>query len=405
MPTKSNSLVQLRPNQQQAINELKTGNILKGEVGSGKTITSLGYYMQKEAPKDVYVITTAKKRDSKDWETDALKYGIGHLAMGDKTGALVVDSWNNIGNYADVRDAFFIFDEQRLVGAGAWVKAFLKITAANNWILLSATPGDTWLDYIPVFIANGFVKNRSEFLDKYVVFDRFSKYPKVKKYLLEPKLQRLRGNITVEMPDTRHTKRHVDWITVQHSEELLQRVIKDRWNVYEDRPIRDVAELFRVARKVVNSDPARLLEVEKIAEKHPRLIIFYNFNYELEMLRELKDWLDIPMAEWNGQKHEPLPEGDRWIYLVQYTAGAEGWNCTTTNVEVFFSLNYSYKIFEQAQGRIDRMNTPYTDLQYYILWSNSMIDKAIAKSVMGKKAFNEVKFWKALTAREERAAA
>lgn len=404
MTTKSNGLVKLYPEQQKAIDALGNGNILKGEVGSGKTITSLGYYMQKEAPKDVYVITTAKKRDSKDWEDDAAKYRIGHYPMGDQTGALVVDSWNNLGRYEKVDGAFFIFDEQRLVGSGAWVKAFLKITKNNTWLLLSATPGDTWLDYIPVFIANGFVKNRSEFLEKYVVFDRFSKYPKVKKYILEPKLERLRASITVEMQDNRHTKRHVEWVTVPHEEKLLERVFKDRWNVYEERPLRDVAELFRVARKVVNSDPARLLEIERIAQKHEKLIIFYNFNYELEMLRELKDWLDIPMAEWNGHKHEPIPEGDRWIYLVQYTAGAEGWNCVETNAMIFYSLNYSYKIFEQAQGRIDRMNTPYTDLQYYILWSNSFIDKAIAKSVTAKKAFNEVRFWKALTSRASKAA-
>lgn len=384
--------ISLRPHQLEALDKMKNGCILRGGVGSGKTLTALAYYKKYESPKDIYVITTAKKRDSLDWNREAGLLGIGTSADASVAGVLTVDSWNNIGRYLDVRDAFFIFDEQRLVGSGAWVKSFIKISRANRWILLSATPGDTWMDYVPVFVANGYYKNRTEFIRRHVVYSRFSKFPKIERYVETGILEKRRRAVLVDMPYARHTIRHEITVPVPHDKELLQRAVKQRWHVYEDRPIRDISELFIVMRKVVNSDYARLGSVMKLAEKHPKLIIFYNFNYELDILRTLGGTLNVPVAEWNGQKHQDIPEGDRWLYLVQYTAGAEGWNCIETNAIVFYSLNYSYKIFEQSKGRIDRMNTEYVDLFYYVFRSKSHIDAMIWRALKSKENFSESGF-------------
>ena len=509
--------LELRPHQKKALEKLSNGKILCGDVGSGKTMVAAAYYAQKEAPKDVYVFTTAKKRDSLDWDQELVRFGVGKSQDATLSGVLTVDSWNNIDKYRDVKGAFLIFDEQRLVGKGKWVKAFIHMAKSNNWILLSATPGDTWADYIPVFIANGFYKNRTAFTREHVVYNTYAKFPKVDRYLGTGKLVRLRNSLLVEMPFERHTTRHMKRVVPTYDEELYKRVVKDRWHVYEERPLRDVAELFGVMRKVVNSDPSRLHSLGKLMEQHPRLIVFYNFDYELEILRSLEtastnfslekspgesrrkstertdspskttsdsnstiasgtsssfslaEWnghkhepvpktdrtatenarngrtestiserrneswkkksgpsstlctetgpktktgvsgstdttssstsgvglrststaTDLKVAEWNGHKHEPIPKTDRWVYLVQYTAGAEGWNCITTNATVFFSLNYSYKLLHQAQGRIDRLNTPYEDLYYYIFRSEASIDSMIWKSLSQKKSFNE----------------
>lgn len=384
--------IQLRRHQIEALGKMKNGCILKGGVGSGKTLTALSYYLKYEKPKDIYVITTAKKRDSLDWNREAASLAIGTSADASIAGVLTVDSWNNIGRYLDVRDAFFIFDEQRLVGSGAWVKGFIKISRSNRWVLLSATPGDTWMDYIPVFVANGYYKNRSEFINRHVVWSRFSKFPKIDRYVETGVLEKYRRSILVEMPYERHTKRHETTVPVDFPKDILSRVIEKRWHVYDDRPLRDVSELFIVMRKVVNSDYSRLGSLMKLTEKHPRLIIFYSFNYELDILRTMGSTLNIPMAEWNGQKHQDIPDTEKWIYLVQYTAGAEGWNCITTNAIAFYSLQYSYKIFEQAKGRIDRMNTPYVDLFYYVLRSSSAIDNMIWKVLKFKENFSEAKY-------------
>lgn len=388
--------VDLYPHQRKAVDKLKNGSILWGGVGSGKSRAAVAYYLEKEAPRDVYVITTAKKRDSLDWEGEFAPYGVYKGVS--LAGNLTVDSWNNIKKYANVHGAFFIFDEQRLVGSGAWVKAFIKIAKKNHWILLSATPGDTWLDYIPVFVANGFYKHKTQFVEEHVIYSNYTKFPKVVGYRDEMRLVRFRSRLLVHMPYKKHTTRKTEIIRVEHDKKKMQRIIKDRWHIYEDRPIRDVAELFFLMRKLVNSDPSRLKAVRKLMKKHPRLIVFYNFDHELEMLRTLGD--EIEIAEWNGKKHEEVPTGERWLYLVQYVAGAEGWNCITTDATVFYSLTYSYKNFHQAHGRIDRLNTTFTKLFYYVLMSDAVVDKGVMESLKEKKNFNEVKFigkWKSVS--------
>lgn len=386
--------IELMPHQTEALQFLDNGKILYGGVGAGKSAVALAYYMEKEAPRDIYIITTAKKRDSLDWIGEAAAFGIGGDEEATVAGVLTVDSWNNIGNYLDVQNAFFIFDEQRLVGHGAWVKNFLKIVRNNNrWILLSATPGDVWLDYAPLFIANGWYKNITDFRMQHVVYTPRVKFPKVMRYIGEQKLERLRNEILVEMPYLKHTERIINFVPVGYDKELVRYIIKTRWNVFTDAPIKDAGELFRLIRMIVNSDPSRLEAVRFIMKFHPKLIIFYNFDYELEILRALADY--VPLAEWNGHRHMPIPEGeDKWVYLVQYTSGGEGWNCTQTDAMLLYSFTYSYKNYIQAQGRIDRLDTPFTDLYYYILGSSAMVDIGVKRALDNKQSFNESAFLK-----------
>lgn len=379
--------MELMPHQKDAVRMLNSGKILHGGVGTGKTATALAYYMEKEAPRNLYVITTAKKRDSLDWQKEASKMGIGQKPNTTLAGVLVVDSWNNVSKYVDVEDAFFIFDEQRLVGSGAWVKSFQKIAKKNRWILLSATPGDTWMDYMPVFIANNLFKNATQFKREHVVYAPFVKYPRIERYIGTDTLERYRNMLLVEMPFTKHTTRHMETVPVGYNSTAYNRLVKDRWNIYEDKPIQDVAELFRCMRKLVNSDSSRTDAIFKLMVDHRKMIVFYTYDYELEILRKFKDFTDV--AEWNGHKKEPIPNSDAWLYLVQYVAGSEGWNCTETDTMVFYSQTYSWKNFEQAHGRIDRLDTPFSDLYYYHLVSNASIDKSIQRSLKAKKSFNE----------------
>lgn len=387
--------MELMEHQLEAIKHLGNGKILWGGVGAGKSATVLQYYMEKEAPRNIFVITTAKKRDSLDWEGEAAKFGIGFPEDATVAGCLEVNSWNNISKYEDVKDAFFIFDEQRLVGHGAWVKSFLKLARNNHWVLLSATPGDHWMDYAPVFIANGFYRNLTDFKRQHVLYEPFVKYPKIKGWLNERKLEVLRNDMLVEMPYVSKAERYLNEIPVSYNEKLLNKVTKDRWHIYEERPIRDAAEMFRVMRRVVNSDPSRMEALRFLMAFHPRLIVYYTFDYELEILRTLRDVIDV--FEWNGHRHDDLPESDghdSWIFLVQYTAGAEGWNCISTDSMVLYSQTYSYKTFIQAQGRIDRLNTIHDRLFYYTFMSNSKMDRGIALALSQKKNFNEKKFIK-----------
>lgn len=383
--------MELMEHQLKTVELLGNGKILWGGVGAGKSATVLEYYMRNEAPRNIYVITTAKKRDSLDWEKEAAEFGISTDPSLTRSGTIVIDSWNNIGNYEHITEGFFIFDEQKAIGSGPWVKSFLQITKRNRWVLLSATPGDTWTDYAPVFIANGYYENITDFRRQHVVYAPRVKYPKILKYIEVEKLERLRNEVLVEMPYWGKNKRYVNWLDVDHDKALFHTVRKRRWNPFEDRPIKDAAEMFRLMRMVVNSDVSRLDMLRRLVMMcHSKIVIFYNFDYELEMLRTLGR--EVPIAEWNGHKKEPIPNTDQWLYLVQYTSGAEGWNCTTANAMVFFSMTYSYKNFEQAQGRIDRLDTPFNQLYYYVFVSDSYIDNGIKRALMAKKDFNERKF-------------
>lgn len=383
--------MKLMEHQLAAVNNLSNGNILWGGVGTGKSAAVLAYYIQEEYDQDIYIITTAKKRDSLDWEGEAAKFGISSRSEYSLSGERIhVDSWNNIRKYESVCGAFFVFDEQRVVGSGAWVKSFLKITKNNRWILLSATPGDTWLDYIPVFIANGFYKNATEFKREHVLYEPFRKFPVVRGYVNEAKLERLRDKILVEMPYAHKAERVLNWFDASYDAKLFGYAWKKRWNVFENRPLKNVSELFFVLRRIVYTDPSRLELMRDFMKMNDRLIVFYTFNYELHELRKLAS--ERTVAEWNGHRKHAIPETDKWLYLVQYSSGSEGWNCTSTDAMAFYSLTYSYKYFHQAQGRIDRLDTTYEKLYYYIISSFSFIDRAVMDALKTKKSFNERAF-------------
>lgn len=397
-------MIDLYSHQKQVIEKLRSGSILLGGTGSGKSITALAYVIRKELKGDfnseeseykppelkkkIYIITTAKKRDDLEWEEECAKFA---LFKGDD---FVVDSWNNIKKYKDVKNSVFIFDEQRVVGYGAWAKSFIKIAKSNKWILLTATPGDTWSDYIPVFIANGFYKNKTEFIREHVVYNQYTKFPKIEKYIGVKKLILNRDRVLINMHYVRKTIRHEKRKFVEYDKDLFNKVVNERWNIFKNEPIKEVSQFCHTLRRVVNSHPSRVEKVKEILKERPKVIIFYNFNYELEALLKLGDDIGVKTAQLNGHKHEDIPKTKSWIYLVQYSAGAEAWNCIETDTIIFYSQNHSYKITEQAKGRIDRVNTPFEHLYYFTIVSKSWVDFGITECLKNKKDFNESAFFK-----------
>lgn len=382
------------------------GCIFNGGTGTGKSRTGLYFYFKEQGgwyegsdytpmknPKDLYIITPAVKRDKHEWEEEL---GLFRMhpdpELNYYKNKIVIDSWNNIKKYVDVTDAYFIFDEDKICGGGAWTKAFLKITKRNDWIILSASPGDTWLDYWSVFVANGFYKNKTEFQREHVVYSRYSKFPQVERYLNTQRLERLRNRILIDMTVQRHTKPHHEDVYCNYDIPMYKDVFKKRWDPYKDEPLKQASELCYVLRKIVNSDESRQVKLLELLEDHPRAIIFYSYDYEREILLNLGYAEGTQIAEWTGHKHEPIPESEKWVYLVNYASGAEGFCCISTNVIIFYSQTYSYKTLLQAAGRVDRLNTKFIDLYYYHLKSRSGIDLAISKALKEKKIFNERKY-------------
>lgn len=400
--------MKLRPHQLQAVERLETGKILCGGVGTGKSLTAIAYWWTEVCgatqkingkgewskpitPVDLVIITTARKRDELDWQEELVKFAVYPGVEGGVEGlTITVDSWNNIAKYEGLRSCFFVFDEQRLVGSGAWVRSFYKIARKNDWILLSGTPGDTWMDYIPVFVANGYYANKTEFIDRHCIYNRFSKYPKVDRYVNTKRLEKLRELLLVDMPYERTTQRIRHKAQVDFDREAYKSLLKNRCDPETGEPFKNSSALMAALRRTVNTHPSRLAKVREVLSNSDRTIIFYNFDYELEILRGLSS--DFLVAEWNGHKHEPVPNSDRWVYLVQYAAGAEAWNCVETDTMIMYSLTYSHRVMEQAEGRIDRLTTAYSDLHYYKLVSSSSLDLGIWEALRRKKTFSESAF-------------
>ena len=393
--------MQFDDHQRKAVRLLKPGSILVGGTGSGKSRTALVYFFTKECggriidsqqpmtnPKPLYIITTAAKRDKKEWEEELKDFQINNV---------VIDSWNNIKKYTDVVDSFFIFDEQRVVGSGAWSKSFLKITKKNNWILLSATPGDTWSDYIPVFIANGFYRNRTEFLKRHAIFSRYTNFPKIERYVEVDHLEKLKASILIQMNIERKVKINRIDVLLEYNKEDYNTITKDRWDIFNEQPIENASQFTQLQRRIVNSNISRIEKLKELLLNYKKIIVFYNFNYEGDLMIELFDAMHISYGELNGHNHTNIPKKDEWAYIVQYNSGSEGWNCIETNVMVFYSLSYSYRMMHQAAGRINRRNTLYEDLYYFYFYSDSTIDKAILKSLEKKKDFNEKKYYEKMT--------
>lgn len=392
--------------QMDAVKKARNGSILNGSVGSGKSRTGLFYYFKENGgwiegsdytpmknPKDLYIITTAKKRDSLEWNAELAWYRLSTDPEANYyKNKVVVDSWNNIKKYAEIKGAFFLLDEDRVTGSGAWVKAFLKIAKNNDWIILSATPGDTYMDYWAVFVANGFYKNKTEFQREHVVYSRFAKFPQIERYIGIQRLDRLRNRILIDMTVQRHTKPHHKDVYCNYNVQFYKDIFKKRWNPYKDEPIQQASSLCYVLRRIVNEDESRQVTLLELLEDHPKAIIFYNFDYEREILLNLGYSEGTKIAEWSGHAHQPVPTGNKWVYLTQYNSGCEGWNCITTDTIIFYSQSYSYKVMTQAAGRIDRLNTKFIDLYYYHLKSRASIDIAISRALKEKKQFNETRW-------------
>lgn len=378
-------MIVLDEKQEKALAELKpSGSILVGATGSGKSIVGLEWYRRKRSTLPLLVITTAKKKDSNEWIEEAAKLDIHNIE---------VVSWNTIQKYVSINNHVVIFDEHRAIGYGEWAKSFIAIAKNNDWIILTATPGDDWMDFAAVFIAEGFYRNRTAFLNAHVEWNPWVRYPKVLKWHNVWQLIEYRNLITTTLDYQRSALLHTFNIVTEYDKEAYTRALKTRWNPFNDEPIRNAAELCYCLRRISNETTSKLDILGEIFDAKKKLILFYNFKYELEMIRTWCSKNEILLREWNGEKHQDLPNGKSWIYAVQFIAGSEAWNCTSTDTLVFFSQNYSYRLMAQAAGRIDRRNTPYEHLYYYRLFTNSTIDNAINEALERKGKFNERLFY------------
>lgn len=368
--------------QLEAIDKLQSGMILWGNVGSGKSRTSLYFYCKNYSNKKLLIITTAQKRNNGEWLEECKVFGLNPI----------IDSWNNIKKYEKYENYFIIFDEDHLTGYGAWSKTFIKMAKCNDWLVLTGTPGDNYAEFMTVFIAKGWYKNKRDFEENHVIYSRYSKYPKVDRYINQGLLEKHRRDILVKMFVEKRPMVHKEIVITQYDISKYKKAYKEKRDE-NNKPFKNATAFCLYLRKICNEDESKIVKVRELLLKHNKVIIFYNYIYEKEMLLKLlKTMKTFNVGEYNGQHHDDIPIGERWAYLCQYTAASEGWNCLLCDTMIFFSMSYSYKAMEQAAGRINRVNTPYKDLYYYYLRTTSSIDLSINRALSTKRNFNESTF-------------
>lgn len=412
--------VNLRQFQHECVQALRSGKVLAAGVGAGKSIMALYWYVTKcctvrtshnangelfqimPGSPDLVIITTAKKRDNHEWDDELYRYALHQGENSKKMGRVhvTIDSWNNITKYVDT-SAVFIFDEQRAIGSGAWSKAFVRIARRNPWVMLSATPADTWSDWCPIFVADGFYRNRTEFFRRHAVYSRYTKYPRIDRWIDEDYLNRCRDRVLVTCEVPRETERVVHQLTCAYDKETVRKAMKTRWNPETEEPFLNATELCFYLRRVIDTDPTRLSYAAHVVRDHRKVIIFYTLRAELEQILKLEEVTGVPVYQYNGGRHDDLPQGNSWVYAVQFQAGSEGWNCTSCNTVLYWSLPYSYKQAEQAAGRIDRLDTSYKTLNYYIMRSFAPLDLGIIRALRNKENFNASGFLRSSARQKE----
>ncbi|WP_368076685.1 SNF2-related protein [Clostridium tyrobutyricum] len=124
-----------------------------------------------------------------------------------------------------------------------------------------------------------------------------------------------------------------------------------------------------------------------------RIIIFYNFNKELEIIKKLCEKLDKPISIINGavKDLDNFNQYNNSITLVQYQAGAMGHNLQKSNKIIYFSLPLQSELFEQSKKRIHRIGQEKTCFYWYLITQNS-IEEQIYQTLKERRDYTNKLF-------------
>ena len=132
---------------------------------------------------------------------------------------------------------------------------------------------------------------------------------------------------------------------------------------------------------------------ELLESTNDRLIVFYNFNAELEALKGICDSVERPYSVVNGESKDlyAYEHESGSITLIQYQAGAMGLNLQKANKIVYFTPPLSSELFEQSKKRIHRVGQSKTCFYYYLTCGGS-IEEKIYRTLAMRKSYTEALF-------------
>lgn len=132
---------------------------------------------------------------------------------------------------------------------------------------------------------------------------------------------------------------------------------------------------------------------ELLQSTNDRLIVFYNFNAELQELKKICKDLDKPTSEVNGHCKDltAYETEDNSVTLIQYQAGAMGLNLQQANKIIYFTLTDKSELFEQSKKRIHRIGQDKPCF-YYILICKGSVEEVVLDTLKMRKDFTDELF-------------
>ena len=133
--------------------------------------------------------------------------------------------------------------------------------------------------------------------------------------------------------------------------------------------------------------------IDLVNSTSDRVIIFYNFNTELEALRKVL--FDRTISIVNGQVKDlkAYENNDNSVTLIQYQAGAMGLNLQMANRIIYFSLPERSELFEQSKARICRIGQE-KQCYYHIMMCHKSVEEKIYECLLMRKDYTDELFRK-----------
>lgn len=391
-------MITLRSYQQDAVEALLNGkHIVVASCGVGKGFISLEW-ARGTKKSNVLVITQASKVKSNDFVEEAKLLD---EKWYNSQSSFTVVSWNSLAKWLkehqseNFADYAIIADEiQRIKNYSTGMgKSFLKIASHTKcWAGFTATPGESWIQMMPYFVACGFVKHKTDFTNKFCVTQSFKGYIEIIGYNHEEVLNKWWSGITY-FPDTKEMEKQLPSEThkVVHFKAPTgyAKVLKTKTRLDTDEFIDTSMAMCHYLRQLCCSKEKVEWLKEFVESLDTSCVVFYTYIEEGEKIKEALKGVKI--WEINGKKHD-IPTADTIgkhdVVLAQWESGSASLNLQFMNYWVSFSPCYSLTTSCQSRGRIKRIGQT-KPMFYYYLKTDHTIENDIYKALKEKRDFSE----------------
>lgn len=267
-------------------------------------------------------------------------------------------------------------------------KFILKLKPSNV-ILLSGTPtGGKYEELYSQCKLLGWKINKKAFWDTYVVTRKMDingfSIPIVVGYKnvdrLKAKLREY-GAVFMKTEEVLDLPEQLDNVIKVESTKEYKKFVKNRLIKIDGKELVGDTSLTKLLyqRQLAsqyNSNKTTMLR-DLLESTNDRVIVFYNFNEELEKIEDMCIRMERPVSVVNGQRKDlKCYEKDQdSVTLIQYQAGAMGLNLQKANKIIYFSLPLSSELFEQSKKRIHRIGQKNSCFYYYLITERSIEEK------------------------------